>query len=659
MKKSLFAFCLFTTVGGSFALSAKYHEPYEGSRIYWDVNSQREVFPSGAYARIAQLQDGRLMAVTEGGGGVLMSFSSDNGSQWSAPELLIRGTDRVPIAVPDLVQLADGTIIVGYNPRPARPYSEERKFGIRVLRSTDNGKSWSEPIFVFDAQHTFGDGCWEPSFLELPSGELHLYFANENPFTASDEQEISVCRSFDMGETWSAPERVSFRAGSRDGMPSAIITDAGEIVVSVEDNGHPGYPNFRVTTMRCKLEDNWKEWVDASSPNRNMIFANEADKKYISAAPYIRKLKNGETIASWQGNYGDRSSVTDLEYMDMFVAVGDKDARNFKAISQPFAMPLSHHGFWNSLSVAGDGTVFAISSLGEAHKGSAVNIMKGYAMSGFEAGYGTPEIDGSFVGETWTAKNAAQVFMGVKTRNRATMDFLYDNDNLYFFGRVIDRTIFTDKSDNDGIFLYLDLANACDTYPQEGMFRLFLNANGEVELSSGGNNRWIHAETPAGVKFVAKLQKNYYDMELAIPWKALGFDAPPVDKLMRCNIEVRDRRADALILETIPETINRQSWTWPEFRLNKDAGAGIDNECGVAVGGDNAAAVSARDGELQVCASREIAFVRVYSSAGVGIASSGVNAFNAKVSLPGAGWLALVRIIYADGVEECAKVVVL
>ena len=62
--------------------------------------------------------------------------------------------------------------------------------------------------------------------------------------------------------------------------------------------------------------------------------------------------------------------------------------------------------------------------------------MKGYAMSGFEAGYGTPEIDGSFVGETWTAKNAAQVFMGVKTRNRATMDFLYDNDNLYFFGRV-------------------------------------------------------------------------------------------------------------------------------------------------------------------------------------------------------------------------------
>ena len=45
--------------------------------------------------------------------------------------------------------------------------------------------------------------------------------------------------------------------------------------------------------------------------------------------------------------------------------------------------------------------------------------------------------------------------------------------------------------------------------------------------------------------------------------------------------------------------------------------------------------------------------------AGVEIASSGVNAFNAKVSLPGAGWLALVRIIYADGVEECAKVVVL
>ena len=49
-----------------------------------------------------------------------------------------------------------------------------------------------------------------------------------------------MCRSFDKGLTWSEPVRVCYRAGTRDGMPSAILTPAGEIVVIVEDNGQPG-----------------------------------------------------------------------------------------------------------------------------------------------------------------------------------------------------------------------------------------------------------------------------------------------------------------------------------------------------------------------------------------------------------------------------------
>ncbi len=142
-------------------------------------------------------------------------------------------------------------------------------------------------------------------------------------------------------------------------------------------------------------------------------------------------------------------------------------------------------------------------------------------------------------------------------------------------------------------------------------------------------------------------------MEVAIPWKALGLDTPPVDRLMRCNIEVRDRRADELILETIPETINRQSWTWPEFRLNKDAGAGVED-----AGTEAKAAVAISGNELKVCASREIDSISVYSPDGSLVAEQRVDAHHTGISLPGAGWLALVRISYADGDLECAKVVV-
>ena len=42
-------------------------EPYSGSRIFWDTASRRTVFSGGGYARIIEVQDGRLMAVCESG----------------------------------------------------------------------------------------------------------------------------------------------------------------------------------------------------------------------------------------------------------------------------------------------------------------------------------------------------------------------------------------------------------------------------------------------------------------------------------------------------------------------------------------------------------------------------------------------------------------
>src|SRR5690242_21276392 len=45
-------------------------------------------------------------------------------------------------------------------------------------------------------------------------------FRSEAPYTKSNEQEISLLRSFDHGLTWSRPTQVSFRQGKRDGMRS-------------------------------------------------------------------------------------------------------------------------------------------------------------------------------------------------------------------------------------------------------------------------------------------------------------------------------------------------------------------------------------------------------------------------------------------------------
>lgn len=633
------------TLAGAQAVSARKMEPYQGSRIYWDISTQKPVFPSGNYGRMIQLRDGRLMAVCERhGGGVLVTYSSDEGSTWTSPQLIQSNPSKVPLCVPDLIQLADGSILVGYNPRPSSPYTEDRKYGMRVLRSTDNGQSWSDPIFVYDASHNAADGCWEPSFLQLPSGEIHLYFANEGPFTTSNEQEISLCRSYDGGLTWTDKERVCFRKDHRDGMPVAIITDNNEIVVIVEDNGWQH--DFRATTVRCSVEDNWKDWVGTGTSKRNMIFSSD-NANYISAAPYLRKLKTGETVASWQGNH-DRPQYADMSKEVMYAAVGDADAMNFKAVSQPFGVPMGENALWNSLAVLDDGTVYALTSW----RGQIVGI-KGYPMTGFEAYSGTPDMDATDSGK-WTPDNNRPVYMGAKTRNHTVIDFLYDDSNIYFHARVGDRTIFTDKMDNDGVFLYFDFENCCDTYPQKGMFQLFMNVDGSLDFYAGNANKWVKSEvTPQGVDYRLNVTDEYYDMKVAVPWSVLGYEEPPVDKLMRCNIEIRDRRDGELILEEIPETKSKQSWTWPEFRLNTD---GYGSVPGIESDVEPKALLNFSGNKLNVMASAPVDSVKVYSLSGALLASRSNCGERLTISLDFANQFVITEILFADGTVQHDKV---
>jgi hypothetical protein len=543
------------------------HDPYNRSRIFWDVNSTATIFPTGTYGRVMQLQDGRLMAVCEYSG-ICISFSDDIGATWREPTRIVSNASKLPNAVPDMIQLADGTIIVGYNPRPSSPYTEDRKFGIRCVRSTDNGSTWSNPIFINDASYLFSDGCWEPAFLELPSGELQCYFADEGPYTTTSEQCISMCRSFDKGLTWSEPVKVSFRSGKRDGMPVPILTkDGKEIVVIIEDNGW-GRSGFAATTVRTTIEDNWSSgYVGAPSSKRSLIFETTPASTLISAAPYLCVLPNGETVASYQGSEG-RSSNTDNQYYDMFVEVGDTSARNFKGRTQPFNLPLSQHAQWNSVAVVDTGIVVAVASVGEVNGTNAVKMMRGYPMKQFRANYGTPTLDGALPKtEAWTCTLARQIYMGYQLAGRTTADFLYDDDNLYFAANVVDRTINTSAVDGDGIELFLDVKNVCDTYPQEGCFRFFFNPSGTVTAKYGSSNKWVAASDTMSVRSVVTRKSSYYIIEAAIPWKSLGLDKAPVGNTLRATLEVTNRTTSDITTETVPDAVAMRSWTWPELTL--------------------------------------------------------------------------------------------
>jgi hypothetical protein len=644
-KTLLTSALLLLSATGSLALQKA---PYSGTRIFWDPTTEVTIFNPGTYGRLIELQDGRLLAASEWGG-ISVATSDDKGATWSDPVKVAFNPDRVSLCVPDLIQLSDGTILVGYNPRPGTPYSDERRFGIRLVRSTDNGATWSDPIFVFDAQCTFEDGCWEPSFLELPSGEVQCYFANENEYTSSGEQCISLCRSFDKGLTWSDPVKVSFRAGTRDGMPVPILLkDQSEIVVIIEDNGWPGRRSFTATTVRTSLADNWTEYVDAGSPARNMIFETVPDASLISAAPYLRMLPNGITVASYQGNEGRKND--DLNWWDMFVEVGDDRARNFKARTRPFMLDLETHANWNSLAVIEDGVVCAVGSIGRPGGANSVRMIKGYPLDSLHAAYASPIIDGVLADDEGWNPESSRLILGNELKRKATFDFAYDDDYIYFSGNLPDNNLVKEGDNQDGVRLLIDAANVSGTLPSAGMAQLLINADGSMKVSLGAGRTWKEqSETVAAtVRKSVNAAEGSLTVEAAVPWTLFGISAIPTEYPVRVAVEIVDNDGNGNITTAgIPDALTNQSWSWMPLSLAQKGESGSVSEIM-----NNTPAPSAvkRNGELLLKSAVAMDTVRLYSLQGALVAQSRVMADECRFTLPSGSYG--IAVIECDNGEQ-------
>ena len=537
-------------------------EPYTGSRIFWDTATRRTVFNGGGYARIIELQDGRLMAVCEIGG-IKIAFSQDMGSTWGSATRIVSNPAGISESVPDLIQLSDGTIIVAYNPRPTAPYTEDRKFGIRCKRSTDGGRTWSDEIFVNDAQHTFGDGCWEPSMVQLPSGEVQLYFADEGPYTMNNDQQISMCRSFDGGQSWTKAQKICYRQGTRDGMPvPVLLKDQSEIVVIIEDNGW-GYGDFFPTTVRTTLQNNWRDnyWVDAGSSNREKTLNLSYCPTATGGAPYLRVLPWGETVMSYQSSYDHNGKL------QMRVAVGNEQARDFKAMSVPFSIGANEEGMWNSLAVIDTGIVVAVSGIG-----SNIEMIKGYPVRQLTAPYAQPVIDGKVTpNEGYHHRTATQILLGSQTGTRTAADLAYDRDSLYVVARVSDRTIVLNGANADALTLMIDVSGEVNANPQPGCYKLILRPDGTFfRLQVGANSGWkMGDKTAMPLRTAVSQTSSYYIVEVAIPWSSLTLTEPPIDRRLAFTLECTDNRSGTAYTETIPDANQMRPYTWMEMQLGE------------------------------------------------------------------------------------------
>ncbi len=351
--------------------------PVKDITIQWHEETLQYV-TGGVYARIKQTQK-RHALVYNAGDAALIRFSEDNCRSWSSAQEVAK-EEGYTFTNCELLELASGKLLYMWN---ARPHSNTGlPYKIMYTTSNDRGYNWNKAENLYIADSNFKNGCWEPIALQLPDGEVQIYFANEAPYTDSNEQEISLMRSFDECTTWTTAEKVSFRKDFRDGMPSPIyLPHSKEIAVAIEDNGIKG----RFKPVIVRTSDNWRDGHVAAKESRReeaLSAACSLHDSVYAGAPYLIKLGKSHTLLSIQST--EERKGDNERYANMQVYVGDKDARNFRKRSTPIPnLPDNAQALWNSITLLDKDTVIAVMSIYGFKKGqNGIWTIKGEVKKG-------------------------------------------------------------------------------------------------------------------------------------------------------------------------------------------------------------------------------------------------------------------------------------
>ncbi len=187
--------------------------------VFSDVSDGYGMFTRLASGRLALVGQSKVGAVGSGATGtyVAVSYSSDNGSTWSAPV-------KVPFTHTDwtyysgnLVELADGAqVVMAYGHNTG---ATSNAWSVRVMRSTNGGATWTNEVTIADGTSPVRDYS-EGTVNLLPDGSIMALFRSD--VIGSMQRSVST----DGGLTWSAPTSVF----TGTGRPAWILLDSGAVV---------------------------------------------------------------------------------------------------------------------------------------------------------------------------------------------------------------------------------------------------------------------------------------------------------------------------------------------------------------------------------------------------------------------------------------------
>ena len=407
---------------------------------------------------------------------------------WEAPEVLYNAElyrykdERLPNGAGvtyfvncDAVVLQNGDILAVTSYRNKEKYRDYPELaGIYLRRSTDGGRTWSTETSIYKGVN------WEPSIIELSSGEIQIFFSQVSPGIARwglkedrNSTGTAMISSTDGGYTWTpnvteAPwqAKIAFQQYVLDVEGSPSFTDQMSVVTELYDGSLAAVCESKDADKKFHISIIYSDaaWSDAPDYDKTGP-ADRQSNLFVGAAPYIRKMPSGEVIIG----YG-RSN-------DYCLRVADGSARN---IGEPI-LAFGKSGYWGSIEVTGANRLTAVYPAISSQDGNAILIENFYLNHAIPAADRAVCTDGKN-SDDWAGVTDAH-FIGSASQAQATFRYAKDKNTLYLLIERRDDSL----TAHDRTAVYL-----ADTAGKA--YRLVVDAAGEVTMESGIGAAFAAAE---------------------------------------------------------------------------------------------------------------------------------------------------------------------